>query len=696
MIENSSKITMNLNFSPNIDEFYLVIFTIFAGILLAISLLCYRRAVIIRAIAFTAFMFALINPSILKEIRQYVKDTAVIVVDKSSSQNFGNREKRTADALAKITEQINKLDSFNLRVINAPKENKISNKTNLFTILDQTISDIPKEQRAGVIFLSDGQVHDIPQDPTQFNDYGPVHILLSGERGEKDRQITITSAPAYGLVGKDITIKYRINDTKNIGKTHAKVNVTSNDGSQDDFYVEIGKEQSITMPLDNPSQNIFSIEVEGIKDEITLANNKAAVIVNGVRDRLKVLLVSGIPHVGERTWRDLLTADPGVDLVHFTILREPTKYDYTPKKEMSLIAFPFRELFEVKLYDFDLIIFDRYSVNNILPKYYFNNIADYVRKGGAFLAASGSEFASKRSIYSTALGEILPAKPTNKITEQKFIPKITKTGTMHPVTRSLIWQGEENNWGAWLRAIDVNKNSGDTLLSSINDNPLLILDRVGKGRVAQLNSDQIWLWSRNYDGGGPHAELLRRTVHWLMKEPDLDERAIDIKIFKGKIRLRKQNYDNKPLETVALTTPDGKTSVIELKDNKKGFLQYEMQAEQLGIYAFKDINNIRKYAIIGDFNPLELREVITTKDKFAPIIKKSHGTAIWLEETPAPKVSIANESARRFGGSNWLALKRNNDYSVSGVKDIALLPEWLILFLLLSSLIFLWWREGQN
>ncbi len=692
----SPSISMNLHFAPSIEDQWIWGFAICGIILVALSAASYRRALTIRSIAFCAFMLALLNPSILKEHRNYVKDTAIIVVDQSASQEFGKRTDRTNTALLNITKQIENLDALNLRIINAPEETTLANKTALFTNLDQVISNIPKEQRAGVIFITDGQVHDIPQAKERYNDYGPVHILLSGKQNEKDRQITIINAPAYGLVGKNIVIKYRIDDTKNIGKSYASIILTRHDGSQENFYVAIGEEQKITIPLEHPSENIFSLEVASVEGEITLANNKKAIIINGVRDRLKVLLISGIPHAGERTWRDLLTSDPGVDLVHFTILREPQKYDYTPKNEMSLIAFPFRELFEVKLYDFDLIIFDRYKVNNILPQLYFRNIANYVREGGAFLVAAGPEFASKRSIYKTALGDILPAEPTGNVWDQSFTPKITKDGNKHPVTKNLVWQGEKNNWGAWLRAVDVNKNSGDTLLSSINDSPLLILDRVKKGRVAQINSDQIWLWSRGYDGGGPHAELLRRSVHWLMKEPELDERMMEVTVYKGNITLSKQNYANTKQETIALTLPNGEQMTIEMTDNGSGVLEYKMQAEQLGIYAFEDLNGMRKFAIIGSLNPLELSEVKATADKFIPIISASNGTSIWLDKTPSPKISVANKNTRRFGGSNWLALRQNDNYSVTGVKDIPFLPEWAVLFILLSSLIFLWWREGQS
>ncbi len=680
---------MNLHFSPIIDISWLIAIAVFGAILLTISLRQYRRGALIRSLTFTVFMIALLNPSIIKEERSYVKDTAIIVVDQSTSQNIGKRMERTKTALTHLKEQIDAMGNFNLRIIHAPKENELTSRTDLFDRLDQSLADIPQKQRAGVIFLSDGQVHDLPKDESKLTSYGPVHLMLSGHKNEKDRQVIITHAPAYGLVGGEAVIKYKIEDTNNIKQKYARATLKMHNGDQRSFYVPTNKEQEITIKLENPSQNIFSLEVENIEGELSYANNKTAIIINGVRDRMKVLLVSGIPHTGERTWRNLLTSDPNVDLVHFTILREPHKQDFTPKHEMSLIAFPFRELFEVKLYDFDLIIFDRYRVNNILPKHYFENIARYVQEGGAFLEASGPAFAGRRSVYNTAIGDILPANPAGTVSSQVFKPKITELGIRHPITKGL-----NEDWGAWLRSIDVKNNSGDILMSAINDNPLLIVERVGKGRVAQIASDHMWLWSRGYDGGGPHAELLRRVVHWLMKEPELDELALDVTVRKNTITISKQNHKNVSQETVSLTLPDGTNQEIILKDNKNGLLQYKYNAQQLGIYIVEDANNFRKFAIIGDVNPLELRGIKTSPAKFAPIVKASHGSVIWLSQTPKPKV-ISSKSNTRLGGNNWVALKSNEDYAVTGVKNIALLPKWLMLFILLSSIILLWWKEGR-
>jgi len=704
-----SGLAASLHFTPIIDWPWLLILAVIGTALFAMSAFYYKRALGWRLIMFALFMLVMLNPSLLKEERNYTKDVATIVVDQSASQSFGERTERTEKALAYVQKTLGQEDDFDVRVVHAPLDQELSNRTDLFSKLDQELADVPAKRRAGVIFISDGQIHDVPQNFERYKDtYGPVHLLLSGRKNEKDRRIVVTNASAYGLVGKDISVTYRVEDTDNITQSEARVTLQLHDGSQRNFYVTVNEEQTLELPITSAGQNVFTLSVEGVADEIAMANNKTALLVNGVRDRLKVLLISGIPHSGERTWRDLLTSDPGVDLVHFTILREPHKLDYTPRKELSLIAFPFNELFNVKLYDFDLIIFDQYRVNNILPDIYFQNIVRYVRMGGAFLSANGPAFAGRSSIYDTPLGDILPASPTGHVLENKYTPSVTSLGHQHPVTRDLVWNNrastpdEKEPWGDWLRYIDIKANHGDVLMSAGEgsdkntgkDKPLLILDRVDKGRVAQISSDHIWLWSRGFDGGGPHAELLRRIVHWLMKEPELDELAFDIHVNKNQITIEKQSFD-KTEETMSMQTPDGEIQLITLKKNSQDLLAHKIQAESLGIYAFEDVQGMRKFAIIGDTNPPELDGVVTTPSLMQPLIKSTRGTQIWLSDTPEPSLRTSKK-ARRYGGSDWLALRHNGDFTVTRVKDIALLPEWVSLLLLFSALLFLWWREGRR
>lgn len=692
--------SISIHFAPLLSWEWIAALAAFTVLFFIIGIWKRKKGTILRGLCLSLFMLALCSPSVHEEDRKPVQDVVAVVVDQSPSQSFGDRAERTEEARKYLESALNLRDDIDLRIIEAPDQNVLTNETNLFDQLDLALADVPEKRRAGVVFLSDGQIHDVPNNEEQLKNYGPVHLLLSGDKDEKDRQLLVLEAPSYGIVGKSVTVRYKIQDTDNINQNAAIVTLTDQNRKTQNIAVRPGDELVLELDIEHAGQNVFELEVSGVNGEITQANNKAAILVNGVRERLRVLLVSGQPHAGGRTWRDLLTSDPSVDLVHFTILREPSKLDATPQNELSLIAFPFRELFEVKLYDFDLIIFDRYRLNRILPDFYFRNIAKYVQEGGAFLEASGPDFAGKDSIYFTALMDILPGTPSGDVIKKPFRPELTDIGKNHPVTGSLVWKGMSAGstkpvWGSWLRQVAITEESGETLLNGADDSPLLILDRVDEGRVAQLSSDHIWLWSRGYQEGGPHTELLRRIVHWLMKEPELDERALNITVADSTIHVRSRDFSEKNAN-VTLRDPDGEESQINLTKMPNGQLETKIEAEKIGIYSFTDSYGETRFAVVGDLNPPELRGVITTDEKLLPLIKASGGNSIWLSETSSPDLRFLSKSRSSFGSGNWIGFRQNNEYSVQGLKQRELLPEWLTLLLLLSATILTWWIEGRS
>ncbi len=693
----SNNAALSLHFAPLLPVSLLAALTVAALLMLVLSTLFYRRGLFWRTLCAAAFLLVLAGPSLVEEDRRPVADVAAIIIDDSPSQQNGERSMRTQAAAVYLEQALQRFPGLEVRTIRAPADNAATtNETRLFAALDRLMNDVPPTRRAGAILITDGQVHDVPGTADSLTRYGPVHALLTGEKDERDRQLVVLESPAYGIVGETVTIRYRIEDSGALNEEYATVVSRINDEERRLDLVPVGEEQSITVTITHAGQNIVDLQASPVDGELTMANNRAPLIINGVRDRLRVLLVSGQPHAGGRTWRNLLTADPGVDLVHFTILREPNKLDATPQNELSLIAFPFRELFEVKLYDFDLIIFDRYRLNRILPNFYFTNIANYVKEGGALLEASGPAYASPDSIYTTGLKDVLPAYPTGQVFEESFRPAITDTGHRHPVTQDLSWRsyadGSEG-WGPWLRQIAVQPIAGRILMTGVRDNPLLILNRVGEGRIAQLASDQIWLWSRGFEGGGPQAELLRRLAHWLMKEPELEETALEARVDGDAILIRRRTLDDTPL-TASLTRPDGTEEAVELRPTSDGYLQARVEGGDIGIYSIDD-GTQKRFAIIGELNPPELRGVITTEDRLAPVLEAAGGTAIWLAETPEPDLRMG-APGRAMGGERWLGLRKNNSYSVTGVRSHPLFPPWFYALGLIALLIAAWWFEGRT
>jgi hypothetical protein len=657
-------------------------------LILVLSLFVYRRGTVWRTLCALLMIGALLNPSLIEEKREAVKDVAVMVIDQSPSQKFGNRREKTAAMQKALEETLKEQPDLDVRVVQAPEQSGANRQTDLFDAIRRAYADTPPSRRAGVIMLTDGQVHDVP---SQTIDTGPIHVLLSGEKNEQDRQMIIVQAPTYGIVGQSVTVSFRVEDSGNFGSAYANVILRRDQGESEILSVPVGQDYEVSLPIDHGGKNIFEFESAPVPGELTEINNKAAIVINGVRDRLRVLLVSGQPHAGGRTWRNLLTSDPAVDLVHFTILRDPEKLDMTPQNELSLIPFPFHELFEVKLNEFDLIIFDRYSLNKILPPYYFENIARYIENGGALLEASGPEYASGTSLFETALGPILPGRPTGTVIERPYHPALTDLGRRHPVTEGL--STSEETWGNLLRQVDLRPAAqSDTLMTGSGGSPLLMLGHVGKGRIAQLASDQIWLWSRGYDGGGPQAELLRRLAHWLMKEPELEEEMLELVSDGNALLIRRRSLHDDG-SVVTLTHPDGKREDITLsKTENSPFLQARVDVETPGVYGASD-GDLKTLAVIGDLSAPEYKTILSSAEPTKSAVEQSGGSVRWMNDG-APEVRQVPEG-RKFAGRGWIGLQKNNDYTVTGVNALPLMPLWLMLALLAGSTFWCWWRESR-
>jgi hypothetical protein len=459
--------------------------------------------------------------------------------------------------------------------------------------------------------------------------------------------------------------------------------------------VPVDRDVKVAVPIDHGGPNVIELEVEPGPQELTLENNRAVVVINGVRDRLRVLLVSGEPHAGERVWRNILKSDPSVDLVHFTILRPPEKQDGTPIRELSLIAFPTAELFDRKLDEFDLIIFDRYNRLGVIPQAYLDNVVRYVRNGGAFLEAAGPSFGTPLSLSRTPLASILPTEPTGDVFEEGFKARVTDVGRRHPVTEDLPGEGApgaEPTWGRWFRQVQARVHHGVAVMTGDHGDPLLVLDRVGKGRVAQLLSDQMWFWARGFEGGGPQAELLRRLAYWLMKEPDLEENDLRAMIEGDRLVVTRQSLepDDRP---VTVTAPDGSKKNLDLSAESGGRSTGSMQIDEMGLYRVTD-GTRNALAAAGPLNPKEFADVRTTPDKLAPVVAATGGGIFWASTGRIPDVRRVSPG-RAAAGANWMGLRANGDYTVTGFSEMPLLPGIAALLLIVGGLLAAWHREGS-
>ncbi|MCF6123144.1 hypothetical protein EN904_02735 [Mesorhizobium sp. M7A.F.Ca.CA.001.07.2.1] len=689
----------SISFEPLISWPLLTLALVPLALLALVGLWFRQRGSVFRFIALLALAAALFNPVFLNEEREPLKSVVALVVDRSQSQDIGDRTKQTDEALAGLQQRLGRFKQFDVRVVEAGKSEAAEERTEtrLFGALEGAFRDVPPSRIGGAIMITDGEVHDAPPGAPDFN--APLHALITGNDHEKDRRIRFENAPRFGLVGKPLDMTYRVVSTENeTGPVDVRVSVNGEQVAVE--HATVGQAMPLQVTIPGAGRNIVELAIDREPGELTDTNNRAIALIDGIRENLRVLLVSGEPHAGERTWRNLLKSDASVDLVHFTILRPPEKQDGTPINELSLIAFPTRELFVEKIKDFDLIIFDRYQHRDVLPILYYDYISEYVEKGGALLIAAGPEYAGESSIARTPLMSALPAMPTGEVVDKAFYPRLTELGQRHPVTRGLDGSATEPpHWSRWFRTIGVQNPEGAVVMKGADNRPLLLLDRKGEGRVGMLLSDQGWLWARGFEGGGPHVQLYRRIAHWLMKEPELEEERLTADGRGMVLEIRRQTMADDP-GPAQIITPSGKTLTVKLEKSEPGVFLGSVETSEIGLYQVAN-GDLTALAHVGPVNAPEFADVISTESRLKAPAEATGGSVRRLASSAAlgsdvtlPSI-VPVRSAGAASGNDWIGLRTTDDSVLKAVSRVPLFGGFLGLGLLLLAMGSMWYREGR-
>jgi hypothetical protein len=689
---------MNIVFNPLLPPALIAFLAVIAAALAVFGLYRRQRGSALRAIALALLLGALVNPVIMNEDREALPTIVAIAADRSQSQDVGDRKNQTNKAVEDLKAALGRFHGIETRVIDAATDNgSATPSTRLFSNLASELEDVPPTRIGAVIAVTDGQIHDLPGDNRLVGIDAPVHGLITGKQGEYDRRIEIVKAPRFGLVDQEQQMTLRVVDDGMTRTDPAEITVKINGEVSNRVDAPPGVDRVVRFKLPRAGNNILEVSVAEIPGEVTPVNNRVVQTIDGIRENLRVLLVSGEPHAGERAWRNLLKSDASVDLVHFTILRPPEKQDGTPINELSLIAFPTRELFVEKIKDFDLIIFDRYQHRGVLPILYYDNIAQYVKEGGALLLVSGPEHAGPESIAYTPLSAVLPAMPTGNMIEKPFYPRISEIGARHPVTRGL--QGSDSeppHWGRWFREVGVNPPEGNVIMDGPDKSPLLVLSHNGDGRVAMLLSDQGWLWARGFEGGGPHVDLYRRIAHWLMKEPALEEEALTAQALGREIEITRQTLGDK-VDKASVKGPDGKTAEVTLTRSVPGLYKGTLKTGINGLYEVKN-GDFTTLVHVGAVDAPEFREMVSTTEKLEPLASASKGIVERLDDgnggITIPQILTVNGKVR-INDPDRMVIRMTDETTLKGVTSLPLFAGFLGLGLLALAIGSAWWREGR-
>ena len=686
----------SVSLAPMVPLPLLIGLAVLAALAAGAAIILAGRSAILRALALVVLTAALADPSLVFEDREPVKDVVAVVVVRSASNRLADRTAQTDAAVADVERQLRGVPNVEPRIVELRDAQGTNDGTRLFEALSTSLADVPSERVAGAIAITDGLAHDAPPNAEVLGLRAPLHVLTTGRNAEIDRRIVLVDSPRFGIVGKDQIIRLRVVDKGGPGRAGLTIRRDGEIIARRE--VTTGQTVQVPVRIDRGGPNVVEIEAQPIDNELTLANNRAVITIEGVRDKLRVLLVSGEPHPGERTWRNLLKADANVDLVHFTILRPPEKQDGTPINELSLIAFPTRELFQVKIKEFDLIIFDRYANQSILPLLYFENIVRYVRDGGALLVAAGPEYAGSQTLARTPLGQILPALPDGSVIDEAYRAQVSEPGKRHPVTRDL--PGSEVSpprWGEWLRMVGAQARAGTApVMTGPGERPLLMLAREQKGRVALFLSDHAWLWARGFRDGGPYLDLLRRLSHWLMKEPELEEEALRATVRGATVEVERQTLRDTP-SPVTITGPDGQSRTVTLEPGRPGLFTARIPTSELGLYRLT-ADNLTAFASVGPENPRELMEVVSDPAALQQLAQATGGSSRRIGRESGAAVNVPRivpvRSGSQFAGNDWIGLRISDSGIVRGVRISPLFIGLLGLAVLFGALVAGWLGES--
>jgi hypothetical protein len=689
---------MTVDFEPLLPVSLIVLLAALALGLALFGILRHQRGSVLRLIAVALLGGAMLNPVLLSEDREPLPTIVAIAADRSQSQDIAGRKSQTDATVAALKTALGRFSGIETRLIDTGRDEESDTpSTRIFSQLETDLEDVPPSRIGAVMVVTDGQVHDLPRDGRIDGIDAPVHGLITGRADEFDRRIEIVKSPRFAIVNQEQALTLRVVDDGARRPDPAEITVSINGSVVSRLDAQSGAERTVRFTLPRAGDNIVEVAVNEVPGELTAINNRVALTVEGIRENLRVLLVSGEPHAGERAWRNLLKSDTSVDLIHFTILRPPEKQDGTPINELSLIAFPTRELFVEKINQFDLIIFDRYQHRGVLPVLYYDNIAQYVRDGGALLLVSGPEHAGSDSLAYTPLSSVLPAMPTGTMDVKPFYPRLSELGAKHPVTRGLMGSASEPpRWGRWFRTVEVNPPEGNVIMNGPDKSPLLVLSHMEKGRVAMLLSDQGWLWARGFEGGGPHVDLYRRIAHWLMKEPALEEEALTARASGRTISVSRQTLGNHPAPAT-IKQPDGTAVEVPLSATEPGLFTGTYLTSATGLYEIRN-GDFSTLVHVGAVDAPEFRQMVSTTEKLAPMAKASKGIVKRIDNggngVVLPQI-LTVRGPVRLDDPDRMVIRLTNESELKGITSWPLLAGLLGLSLLLLAVGSTWWREGR-
>jgi hypothetical protein len=492
--------------------------------------------------AVTILLFLLYDVALLKPVPGEAPKTLVVLEDKSASADH------TAQSVWLETLKKAVGERATLKILPLPQSDQ---GTLVIPPLKQALQSVPADRLAGAVIISDTLWHDPEADITSLKTEVPVHVLSTFRSGP-DRSVTLEKTSAYQLVGKPFSVAVTVRDTTQPGGAEIPLNMYQGD-TQTTHNVRNGEKTEISLNTEHPGRTTLIFATPPLAQEAHLQNNAAVFTLTVFRDRWRVMMVSGSPHPSTRAFRSLFKQDPNIDLVHFSILRRMDSMDFTPPDEMALIPFPVDELFLNRIDDFDLIVMDRYANLGLLQPIHIQSLRSFIQRGGAFVIMTGAEGLKDDSLFN-ALKDIMAIKAyPQTYPDVPFTPTL---GEDHPITQPFVKQTLPLLRGSLPLPL---AERAELLMETPEKTPVITLWRETPqhGRMAWIATDDVWMWRRQAGEAGaapPFNPLMRRLMHWLLREPDLEAPPMICQQDKGVLACTPKNKNSK--DNVELYRPD--------------------------------------------------------------------------------------------------------------------------------------------
>jgi len=533
----------------------------------------------LRALALALALALLLQPTL--RFRQLKAPPArlAILVDASASMARGEDASRLAAARELIASHRSEIDELARRhriawyrfadeleavpsAERATDEVGDADGTDIRGALESLVATERTNPLIGVILLSDGgDTESEPgDDPEERLDWAeelevPVNTVALTKTG-RQRDLSITSARvdpfAFSRSETPIAVSVR-----SIGLQQQQVEITlAQDGSvmQRRKVDLVGGEGKLTFNAlpSRLGRHVLTVTVPVPDGDEVPENNTAHVAFDVIRDKFRVLHVAGRPSWDQHFLRDFLSSWPRVDLVSFYILRTPYQSSMRGAAGLALIPFPTEDLFEQHLDEFDIVVFQDFDPAEVGVEVYLDEIADFVREGGALVMIGGAKGFGSGAIEKSPVADLLPVRllpsrtPANRIeSDRPFRARLSEAGERHPLMRlepdpqdnAELWKSLDRLDG--LARVARMSEQGIRLLEDpstrVDDGPapVIAVREADRGRTMTIATDSLWRWRFSAPmGGGPadaYPDLWRRSIAWLTRDPDLDRLRVEVK-----------------------------------------------------------------------------------------------------------------------------------------------------------------------